>query len=564
MKTGLCSILVLALCALGCGSSDEAPTKLEEQVEEVEFHSLSNEQRLLRASMVLRGVRPDLDEYRRVEQDPSQYEVIIDEYLNSEAFGVMVRQYFTEWLELDQAPDFYPAGFPSIGALSGLSSQELNGSIIQAAGRLAEHVVMQERPWSEIVTANYTLADHTVAVVWGLPYDETVGGWQVTSYNDGRPAAGALSDGWLFTRMPSTEGNRHRERASLVASAFICHDYPKRPIVIPPTLDLTSEDAIANAIEENPVCISCHHSLDPLAAFFAEHHGLRIPATDITNYPLTQYTPEAKADFQQPGWYGEPAEDLGDLGLLISEDPRFTSCTVRRFYSELMNSSLEEVPFRAIAKYLPAFKESNMDVKGLVRAVVMSPEFAATHVSMDDEAAYLEIGPRRATPQQLDTMFKDLTGYQWIADVDEVFGEGNIGQVPLLRDYIWGYRTLAGGPNNFDTVEHLRTINPTTLLVQKALAERAARHTARQDTIPPQAPRLLTVEGAIEGEPFAVNEQLEHLTLRLFGTPEPNRSMEVARLQELFDGALSLSGDPIRAWEIVLAAMFQDPRIILY
>ena len=141
-----------------------------------------------------------------------------------------MRQHFTEWMELDQAPDTYPAGFPAVGDLAGLETHALNTSIIQAPGRLAEHVVMQDRPWSEIVTADYTLADSVVATVWGLPYDADAGGWQVTRYEDGRPPAGVLSDGWLFTRMPSTEGNRHRERASLISGALICHDYPNRPV----------------------------------------------------------------------------------------------------------------------------------------------------------------------------------------------------------------------------------------------------------------------------------------------------------------------------------------------
>ena len=529
-----------------------------------DFELLAPRAQLLRASMALRGTRPSMAEYERVDADPDAYAELVDEFLDSPEFGETVRQYVTEWLELDQAPDTYPAGFPSIGALSGLSSHELNTSIIQAPGRLAEHVMMRGRPWSEIVTAEYTLADHTVSVVWGLPYDDAKGGWQVTEYTDGRSAAGLLSDGWIFTRMPSTDGNRNRERASLIAGAFICHDYPSRPVKIPADLDLTSEAAISNAIEHNPACVSCHHTLDPLASFFAVHHGLRIPETDITSYPIAQYTPEKTIDFERPAWYGQPASDLAELGALIAEDPRFASCSIRRFYSELMHQPFDDVPFGAIARYLPEFKRSGLDARALVRAIALSPEFRARQIDPERGPRYVDVGLRRATPRQLDKMFDALIGYRWLANVDEVFGaEYNIGEVPLMRDFLWGYRTLAGGPNNFDTVEHTRTANPTTLLVLSNLAERAARHVVDNDVRSFAAPVLLTVEGAWSGDREAVEEQLELLAVRLYGLEEDQAAAEAARVVALFDAVVA-AADVERAWEIVLTAMFQDPRVLFY
>lgn len=573
-RTLLCLTLAVGLMpTVGCNRSasgsdtdgeTDASTSSDTDVtpepppEDATYEPLSAERRLLRASMALRGTRPSQADYDAVAEDPEQFEAIVDRYLQEDAFLDTVRQHFTEWLELDQAPDVYPAGFPAVGDLEGVPTHQLNTSIIQAAGRLAAHIVAEDRPWSEIVTADYTLADEVVATVWGLSYDWSSSGWQVTRYEDGRPDAGVLSDGWVFTRMPSTEGNKNRERASLIANALICHDYPGRPVLIPPDIDLADESAIANAIEDNEVCVGCHQTLDPLASVFYSHYAFRFPEYEY-EYPLQQYTPEAAADAPPAAWYGQPVEDLGDLGRNIADDPRFSICAVRRFYSELMHVGVEDVPQAAIARLLPVFAEHDMNVRELVRAIVLSDAFGA--IAADDPAEADPVVLRRATPQQLDSLFVDLTGFQWQAEVDFDLGGGQVGTVPLMRDYLWGYRTLAGGPNNFDTTTHIRTADPSTLLVLRALAERAARAAvagAGDDGA------LLSGGASLQGDPDAVREQLIGLHLRLFGERVEAGDAALEQSEALYTAAWTASGDASRAWEITLAAMFQDPAILFY
>ena len=542
------------------GATTDPPPPTVSGAPEVEYEPLTPERRLLRASMSLRGTRPSVAEYDAVTADPNAYDSIVDEYLQQPAFTAMVRQHFTEWMELDQAPDVYPAGFPAVGDLAGVPTHMLNTSVIEAPGRLAEYIVDNDRPWSEVVTADYTLADEIVATVWGLSYDWNGSGWQVTAYEDGRPQAGVLSDGWVFTRMPSTENNRNRERAALIANSLICHDYPGRPVVIPPDIDLTDEAAIANAIEDNDVCVGCHQTLDPLASAFSVHYGLRLPGYE-TSYPLVQYTPEVAQDYDPPAWYGVPVTDLRHLGQLIAEDPRFSICAVRRFYSELMHVPVEEVPQEAIARYLPVFTGTDMNVRSLVRAIVRSDEYGAVRAEAGMEADAAPVVVRRATPQQLDTLMLDLNGFRWMAQVDFDLGVGTVGEVPLMRDYLWGYRTLAGGPNNFDTTTHLRTADPGSLLVLRALAERSARAAAEAAG---SEGALISVPNAIDGDPDAVREQLIALHLRLFGERVQAGDPALDDSETLYLAAWEASGDGRRAWEITLAALLQDPGVLYY
>ena len=136
---GLLALLACACTELGRSPSGEAPGGEGVEIVEPSYVSISPEARLQRASMVLRGYRPSLADYAALAEDPEAYAELVDAYLDSEAFAEMVAQYFTEWMELDQTPDFYPAGFPALGELSGLGTHELNSSVIAAPGQLAAY-----------------------------------------------------------------------------------------------------------------------------------------------------------------------------------------------------------------------------------------------------------------------------------------------------------------------------------------------------------------------------------------------------------------------------------------
>lgn len=508
------------------------------------------EQRMQRISLLVRGTRPTLAEYERVSAGgEAEFTAWIDETLQSPEFGETVRAWFMTWLRADVAGEYYPGGFPAVGDLAGMPTGQLNRDVMQAPGRLAEHIVMNGRPWSEIVTADYTVANATVATVWGLPYDYEADGWQVTHYDDGRPNAGVLSDNWYFTRFTSTEGSRNRERAAAVAFTFICHDYPNRPIHIPSNLDLTDPDAIANAITVNPVCVGCHFSLDPLASFFASHYAIRVPeATEA--YPLEQYAPEQQADFDPPAYYGTPGEDLADLGRMIAADPRFVRCATRHFASELLQVPLEEVPERALFRYEDAFRDALLDVRALVRHIVRSPEFVHS-------------GLHRLSPRQMSRAVRDLTGYEMIGDIQQDPGGGVIGEIPLIEDIVFGFRTLAGGPDNFDTFFQLRTVNPSTLLVLRALAERAGPYVVSHDAEAPAGERyLLTEAAAFEGDPDVIRAQLVGLHLRLFGQRVEIDDPQIDEAMALYDAVGS--GDPAYAWAVTISGLLQDPQFLLF
>ena len=192
--------VALMSLASGCGEGSSS----DQRVPTAETVQLSAVQRLARISVALCGVRPSVQGIEAVEADASALGRLVDEYLVSEEFGATIRTLHNDSLLVLTDYFVYPAGFPPIGALDGEDTYDVNRSIMEAPLRLIEHVVMDDRPYTEIVTAEYTLANAHVAAVWGVPYSGD-GDWELTAWDDMLENAGILSDSWLFQRKSSLQ-----------------------------------------------------------------------------------------------------------------------------------------------------------------------------------------------------------------------------------------------------------------------------------------------------------------------------------------------------------------------
>jgi len=555
-------LLVIPALLLACAGDDPPVAEVEDTVVR-----LTPSQHLVRASMALRGVRPTVDELDAVAADPSVLPAIVDYYLTTDEFGETIRDLHAESLLLGVAPDVFPAGFPAVGELEGRDAHAINVSVVEAPLRLVEHVVRNDRPYPEIVTADYTLADEVVATVWGLPYDDEEGGWQVTRYEDERPVAGILSDGFVFTRHSTTYSNKNRGRAANLARGLLCYDFLDRQVEIDSGIDLADEEAVANAIATNDACVSCHQTLDPLATLFADHFPIRVPA-ELESYPVRQFAPELRPLYAprdaHPYFFGQPAVDLVDVGVHVANDPRFALCASRRFYGHLAGVEEGAIPLDVVDRYRDVFVESGQNARALARAIVLGDDFAVRRVTGDATDAL--VGVKRASPEQLARMFEDLTGYVWESDFDFDVGAGRVGRVDLMRDPFLGYSVLAGGTDSISVTRPARTWSATTALVLRGLAAHAAPHVVRSDLAEPDPSyrRLLTeVDPDTRDEP-RIRGQLVMLHLRLFGERVTEEDPSVDAAYEVFADTLAARDDVSRAWTTTLFAMFQDIRVAYF
>jgi hypothetical protein len=514
---------------------------------------LSPTDHLVRASMTLRGKRPSVAELRLVQKDPSALPAIVDDYLDSDEFGLTIRELHNEAILTETDILSFPAGYPALAPIADVAVGRIDRSLQEAALRLIEYVVLNDRPYTEIVTADYTLVNGVVAAVWGgIPYDGDGVEWKVSRWTDGRDNAGILSDDWLFSRHGSTISNANRGRANAISKALLCTDFLDREIKIDTTVDLADPDVVANAVVENPVCAGCHQTLDPLASYFGSYTPIYVPPATKT-YPIRHYMPnffkQIGVKLREPSYFGEKGAKGGlkDLGALIAKDPRFSLCAAKRFYAYLNHVELPDVPPDAARKLQRTFEDAGMNAKALARAIVLSDDFRVA-------------GERRARPGEIGRAVEDLTGFRWTIDAPL-----KAGQVDLMEDSFFGFKVLGGGIDAYYVTKSTPTTNATSSLVLRELAAEAARFVVDADLASPapQTPRLLSIAPDETGE-GAVRAALASLYLRLYGETVDAGGSEVQGAWTVFSGALDLGDDARRAWMTTLTAMLQDVRIAHY
>lgn len=552
-------------CVAGCStdSSGPPPTPVTPPPPTVAF--LSPTDHLVRASMALRGMRPSTDELRRVQADPTQLPSIVDSYLASDAFGEAIRDLYNEALDVRVGAAIFPAGFPAISSLAGVDTQAINVSVTQAPLRLVEHVVANDHPLTEIVTADYTMADGNVAKVWGLDYDGSGPEWRVTHWKDGRPPAGVLDDSWLFTAHATTYSNSNRGRANEVSRSLLCFDFLSREIVVDASINLADPQQVAHAVQTNDTCASCHHELDPLAAYFGPFFPIYVPA-DTKSYPFANFNQSLTPIFtvSPPAYFGHQASGLDELGQMIAQDPRFSLCAAKRFYAYFNDTTLDAVPEGQAAALQSTLVTNAMNAKGLARAIVLGDDFrVATPLTSDPTND--PNGVRMARPWQLARLFEDLTGMTWQTELPiSIDNHGVIGAVDLMRDSLFGFEVLAGGIDSVNVTLPSHTMNASAMLVLRALAAKGAPFVVAADFALPDATqrKLLTRVSVTDTGEDAVRAQLVDLELRLYGQFVDAQSADVSDAWTLFSNALAASGGDVRhAWTTTLFAMLQDVRI---
>jgi hypothetical protein len=560
-------LIPFVLCSgIGC-ESDPAPKSEAPGATDVAY--LSPTEHLLRVTMALAGVRPTPEELDSVRADPGALSAITDRYLGSDGFGETVRDVYNEALQVRVPAAIYPAGFGATGALGGRDVQDINVSVTEAPLKLIERVVMRDLPLTEIVTADYTVADETVAQVWGLTRAGDAE-WDVAHYRDGREHAGILSDSMVFTRHSTTLSNKNRGRAAAISRGLLCYDFLTRGIEVDSSINLADPEEVANAVQKNTACAGCHQTLDPLAAFFGSFHPIYVPS-QVESYPYPFYTPGLSQLFTvgEPGYFGYSGRSLRDLGKMIAADPRFSLCAAKRFYAYFHQVPLAEVP-RERAAQLQAVLATRMNAKDLARAIVLSDDFRISHAATDvaEVNGARAIDHRfllKARPWQLARMVEGLTGFRWEAYLNANLGYGTVGRLDMMTDSLFGFNVLAGGIDSVNVTLPANTMTASASLVVRGLAARAVEHVVDSDFEFASSAKLLRKVREQNVDEASVRAQLVDLELRLYGAVTTSDSPEVTSGWELFQGALKESGgDARRAWRTTLFALLQDPRLLYY
>jgi hypothetical protein len=217
-----------------------------------------------------------------------------------------------------------------------------NDSLAREPLELIAHVISTERPFTEILTAEYTMANTFSAFsMIGLP-DIPVGlGDNPEDFQEiyipGIPHAGILTSSMFLNRFPTSDTNINRHRSRMAYWFFLDIDinqFGNRPV------DANS-DFGENPTLNNPDCTVCHTTMDPVAGLFMNWNE------------SGEYSGEGEwfgPDYiLPPGFNGEALPDGNRRNALqwfaqrVAQNPRFAQATVKTVFEGLTGQKILDI-----------------------------------------------------------------------------------------------------------------------------------------------------------------------------------------------------------------------------
>jgi hypothetical protein len=432
-------------------------------------------------------------------------------------------------------------------------------SIAREPLQLIAYIVKNERPFTEIVTADYTVLNSYTAPIYnnddvgftGTEYNEktwVAGKIFVSTEESGMvalPHAGILTSPIFLNRYPTSRTNLNRHRASTVLRELLATDILKvadRPI------DPTKAVNLANPTREEASCKMCHVTIDPIAGAFQKF--------DDNDYERYRPDREWPTEMFLPGFADQQMQvsdysnALQWLGKHIAADERFPLAVVRNMYERLMGQKPEDFPedpsgaayvgwadqdqtIRAISK---EFVDAKYNLKTVISALALSPYFRAVQANSDSEtrlAQLWDLGTGRLlSPEALSRKLVATTGYTWMD------GDRN-----MLTNSL---NILYGGIDSQSVTERLQTPNGIMSAVMWRMANEVSCAVVPTDFAKAADKRLLFKDVTIETIPedalgeideagkAAIEKNIAALYTRLFGEAPAVDSTEFARAYDLF------------------------------
>jgi hypothetical protein len=532
-----------------------------------DISSLDEAQTLRKATFLLAGRLPTAEEIAAVDgKGIAALDPVLDVVMHEEAFyGRLVEVYndlmhTDAYLQGDDAVDTVDAErFPMVRWFDALPEDDIgaarnatNDAIAREPLQLIDWVARHDLPFSDILTANYTLVNPWSARSYGLPMDMFVdptnpGEWVPTTF-EGFPHTGLLTTSVFLNRYPTPATNRNRARSRVLYRFFLATDVLRlavRPI------DSTSVDDF-NPTLYDPNCTVCHDNVDPIAGIFQ--------GWDETG----RYRPPAEgwfADMRPPG-YGDvqvPFEEgpraLQWLMPQLVADRKFALSVVYTMYTGLTGQEPLGEPIDADAPdYLQrirayeaqdaafsdiadAFVQSGMEVRVAIRELVKTPWFRAvdSDVPLSDtrSSELLDMGSAHLlTPEQLHRRIIATTSVAWQRD----------GSNLLLSTSFFKY--FYGGIDSASVTVRLTEMNGVMANVAERMANEVACLATALDFSRAPADRLLVplveiddLPGTPEGD-VAIRANAVHLHEQLLGESLDDDDPEIDRTVKLFESVL--------------------------
>lgn len=488
-----------------------------------------------RASLDLRGHRPSVEEMEQVGRSDRQLNralnTLIDNPIVGEQFASqMAGVWKTEVVEYDHTDHEYAFADNSdvLALLTALGEEPL---------QVLAEITRSDLPYSEVVTADWTMANAAMAAWSPVNYDWTdeSGGWQKVEYVDDRPSAGLLVSNGLWWRYNSTLSNAQRGRANIISKMLLCNDFLERRIQIDRELNLLDEAGVQEALQTSPTCVSCHVDLDPLASnFWGLYRHFRFSLEEQFSYHPEREMHWIDLTGIPPGYFGSPVGSLSQLGDSMAQDPALYTCLVRRSMAQLTQQPISEADWQQWRPHLSAFVSSGYQVRSMLRSI------------LDDDLYRNMDNQKIVTADLYAKQVAHLTHYRFQVDGIDGFDAD-----------LYGVRGLFGGRGK-DWLTTISALPTTTFaLVVQRIAEAAAHHVTHNQEA---ANHFFMFNFQMSEQ--RVDKHFVSVFRRVLSRLPSDEEVQI--MTDLWDEVYDLSEEPALAWQAVVTYLFRHPDFLTY
>ena len=459
----LLSVVIVAACSGGATEEESAVDVKPPVAFEGAFRNPVQLAR--RMSIDVRGEFMDADEIALVQADVENIDVLLDGWLQEEGHRQQLVDIFSSMLltKVDAfnvtEADFY---------LSEAQAYDFIRSIGEESPRLMAHIAMSDGPWTDVVQADYTMGNSILSQIWNLePVDDVpvdVDTWVQVRYTDGRPPLGVVATNGIWWRYYTTPNNKSRARAAFLTRLLVCDDILSTAVTSPSSLQVDANN-IDDFVRTDPGCLSCHQTLDPLAAslYGFWQHDMH----DVVE--LSIYHPEREWDGERDlqldmAWYGKSISAPAELGERIAEDERFYPCAVSSLAERLWRRPVLDIDEGRIETIAHQVSQHSARYRDIFKAILNSPEYQIL-IPADPTDVRSAATAKMMTAHQIQHSIKELTGFNW---TDATLN--------LLDNDEWGYRMLLGGIDGRSTTQWLEAPSATRQLTLKRLSQLASEY----------------------------------------------------------------------------------------
>ena len=287
---------------------------------------------------------------------------------------------------------------------------------------LAMAVVKENRPYSEVLTADWTMLDGKLEVFYGKLWGDQVSIKDADASKPWRRVerdprhSGVLSSPTMLNFFYN--GRRWAQRT---LEAFFCHETTPDFDLLDDTVDSGQSVAVpyrdspdlmpTQTVTEGRACAACHLQLDAVSRlkdrwdYFGGYHEVMPGARPL---PIPQ-----EAIFE-----GQKIDGLDGLGKALGASPVFHDCAANQAWDHLMGHRFRPDETATRRALVARFEANGLNFKDLLRSIVMSPEYRSIeNIKLMKKEQYV-----RALGRATDVAWKVADKSGWELYYDKVGG----------------------------------------------------------------------------------------------------------------------------------------------